>query len=89
VPGTTKASATFSPLIKSEAFFGGSGEPAFQIWIVASFSVFVCERDSAWKEGAESDVKGRREEKRRGGEKKRGRRERTKERKQKSSSLSL
>ena len=33
-PGTTNASATFSPLTKSEAFFGGSGEPAFQIWIV-------------------------------------------------------
>ena len=29
--GTTKAVATCYPLMKSEAFFGGSGEPAFQI----------------------------------------------------------
>ena len=29
--GNMKASATFSPFMKSEAFFGGSGEPAFQI----------------------------------------------------------
>lgn len=36
--GTTKARATFSPLMKSEAFLGGSGAPAFQI----CFFVFCC-----------------------------------------------
>ena len=62
-PGMTKASATFSPLTKSEAFFGGSGEPAFQIWVSIHsskgvggeeiFFLFSCAKEtvSGWKEG--------------------------------------